>query len=202
MPLVDKVVAVHDALRSGRVEHAFGGAIALGYHSQPRGTREIDLNVFLRPSELEQVLVLLVPLGVERPPETTTPRIPMVGVMCPWDETHIDLFFAYDDEFFDSVRHRIEEHPFIDSLDIEHRLPFLSAEDLTVFKITFNRPKDWVDIRHMLEEKSLDRAYVQSWLLHLRGDHEWPRIRRFLDLCEEVRPEPGDPFPDGGTVAE
>ena len=136
-----------------------------------RGTREIHLNVFLWPSELERVLVHLVPLGVERPPETTTPRIPVVGVMCPWDETHIDLFFAYDEEFFDSVRSRIEEHLFI-VRDVEHRLPILSAEDLTVFKVTFDRPKDWVDIRHMLEEKALDRDYVQQWLLHLRGDRE------------------------------
>jgi hypothetical protein len=192
VPLVDKVVAVHDALRSGGIAHAFGGAIALGYHAQPRGTREIDLNVFLRPSELERVLVHLAPLGVERPSETTGPRIPVVGIMCPWDETHIDLFFAYDDEFFDSVRSRIEEHLFI-VRDVEHRLPILSAEDLTVFKVTFDRPKDWVDIRHMLEEKALDRDYVQSWLLHLRGDHEWPRIRRFLDLCEEMRPESEGP---------
>ena len=39
-----------------------------------------------------------------------------------------------------------------------HELPFLSAEDLAVFKMTIDRPKDWVDIGPMLEHRPLDEA--------------------------------------------
>jgi len=72
-----------------------------------------------------------------------------------------------------------------------HELPFVSAEDLAVFKMTIDRPKDWVDIGHMLEHRPLDGAYVQRWFRHLRGEHGWPVIRRFLDLCDEARPGSG-----------
>jgi hypothetical protein len=168
--LTDKIVAVHETLSAADIPHAFGGALSLGYHSAPRGTREIDLNVFLRPTMLNEVVVLT------------------SGVRCPWDETHVDLFLPYDDEFFEAVQARIEEHIFLDSSDNEHTLPFLSAEDLVIFKINFNRPKDWVDIGSILEEKPLDVEYVEKWLLHLRGDRVWPDLRRFLRMAEKTQP--------------
>lgn len=185
--LTDKIVAVHETLSAADIPHAFGGALSLGYHSAPRGTREIDLNVFLRPTMLNVVVAALAPLGVS-PPEDSGPRVPTSGVRCPWDETHVDLFLPYDDEFFDAVQARIEEHIFLDSSDNEHTLPFLSAEDLVIFKINFNRPKDWVDIGSILEEKFLDVEYVEKWLLHLRGDRVWPDLRRFLRMAEKTQP--------------
>lgn len=98
----------------------------------------------------------------------------------------MDLFFSYDDEFFASVQDRTEEHLFINSAGARFLLPFLSAEDLVVFKITFDWAKDWVDIESILEERPLDTVYVQRWLLHLRGDRVWPSVRRFLDLAAAV----------------
>ena len=186
MALVDKVVSLHRQLAAEGLAHAIGGAIALGYHAQPRGTVEIDLNVFVPPSEVSRVLSTVQCLGIGGPAEGSS-IIPTAGVRCPWEETHVDFFFAYDPEFFGCVQGRVEGHLFFDSSDQEHVLPFLSAEDLVIFKVLFNRPKDWVDIRHILEARDIDVEYVEHWVLHLRSHTAWPHIRRLLDLRLEVR---------------
>ncbi len=43
--LVEKVLALSEALTAADVPHAFGGAIALAYCTEdPRGTRDVDVN--------------------------------------------------------------------------------------------------------------------------------------------------------------
>ncbi len=193
MEFVDRVVVLHGALVDLETPHAFGGALSLAYHATPRGTVEIDLNVFLPPNDASLLVDALGFLGVEPPALSEGPAIPIAGIQCPWEDTHIDLFFSYDVQFFESVRSRVEVHAFEDSSHRLHDLPFLSAEDLCIFKIIFNRQKDWADIEAMIEETPLNEQYVQTWLLHLRGETEWPKIRRFQRLSTQVahRRHPG-----------
>ena len=48
--LGDQLLAVHDGLDAAGIPHAIGGAIALGYCVlEPRGTRDVDVNVFVAP---------------------------------------------------------------------------------------------------------------------------------------------------------
>ena len=62
--LVDKLFAVHDALKAESLPHAFGGAIALAYCvEEPRGTRDLDVNIFCDAADAERVLKAL-PEGV------------------------------------------------------------------------------------------------------------------------------------------
>ncbi len=51
MGLIDLVVTVHDRLDQAGVAHAFGGALALAYVAEPRGTvdRVARLRSLLRP---------------------------------------------------------------------------------------------------------------------------------------------------------
>lgn len=43
MNLVDRIIAIADALETSSIEWAFGGAFALAYATEePRGTRDID----------------------------------------------------------------------------------------------------------------------------------------------------------------
>ena len=56
MLLDEKVALLARALVEKRVPHAFGGAIALAYYATPRGTRGVDVNVFLPASAFERVL--------------------------------------------------------------------------------------------------------------------------------------------------
>jgi hypothetical protein len=51
--LVEKVLALSEALTAAGVAHAFGGAIALAYWTEdPRGTRDVDVNAFVPASRL------------------------------------------------------------------------------------------------------------------------------------------------------
>src|SRR5207237_9463877 len=59
-----RLLAVHDGLRNHGVPHAFGGAIALAYCTEePRGTRDLDVNVFVAPADAGPALAAL-PAGV------------------------------------------------------------------------------------------------------------------------------------------
>lgn len=196
--IVDKVVTLQHALEHGHVPHAFGGALALAYHAQPRGTIEIDVNIFLPPAKSDDVFGALVPFGIVAAPENDAAP-PVAGKRGRWDDTHVDLFFAFDHDFFRSVADRVEAHLFLDSAGGEHRLPFLSADDLAIFKVTFDRAKDWADIEAMIEWAPLDVAYIERWLLHLRGERIWPRVRRLIELTERAGQHGGGldrPAPD------
>lgn len=76
-------------------------------------------------------------------------------------------------------------------------VPVLSAEDLTVFKIIFNRPRDWLDIGRMLQVRGegFDSEHARAWRRvswakltpGSRGSRRWPGKRP--DVRER---EPGE----------
>jgi hypothetical protein len=46
--LVERIIEIARAFDAAKIEWAFGGALALAYATQePRGTRDIDINVFV-----------------------------------------------------------------------------------------------------------------------------------------------------------
>ncbi|GAC1598326.1 MAG: hypothetical protein NVS3B21_23740 [Acidimicrobiales bacterium] len=52
-----------------------------------------------------------------------------------------------------------------------------------MFKLSFGRPKDWVDLRSLCTRTpDLDVAYVERQLLALRGPTMHPRLSRFRAL--------------------
>ena len=62
--LVEKLFEIHDALTDVGLPHAFGGAIALAYCvEEPRGTRDLDVNIFVDAAEAKSALASL-PKGV------------------------------------------------------------------------------------------------------------------------------------------
>ena len=62
--LSEKVLLIEAALQAARIPHAFGGAIALAYYAAPRGTENIDLNLFVSPDEVDKPLAHLERLGI------------------------------------------------------------------------------------------------------------------------------------------
>ena len=93
MRLEQRVVEINRALDRHEVPHAFGGALALAYWSlDPRGTSDIDVNVFLPVADCERALRAL-PSGVERP-DGTADQIRRDGqIRLWWEGTPVDLFF-------------------------------------------------------------------------------------------------------------
>jgi hypothetical protein len=161
--LADRLVAVHDALTAAQVPHAFGGAIALAYCTEePRGTRDIDVNLFVSTTSAADVLARL-PDGVTvRPVEiTAAERDGQVRVW--WDDTPLDLFFAVH-EFHREVEAGVRLVSFVG-----REIPVIDCAAVVVFKALFNRTRDWADIEAVVEAGTVDRAQALSWVERLVG---------------------------------
>lgn len=168
---VAKIVAVHQHLAAAGIGHAFGGAIALGYHVEsPRATADIDLNIAAEPSGARTVLLAL-PAAVAWT-DADVAQIARDGqARVFWDRTPIDLFFPQH-ALHAVVASRVEQVPFAAGT-----IPIVSATDLTVFKALFDRTKDWADVEEMIAYGSVDRLEVRDWLVQLLGAED-PRVAR------------------------
>ena len=183
MNLVQLTLQVHRRLSAAGQSHAFGGALALAYVAEPRATVDIDVNVFTPLADIDGVLLALsdLDLAPELPREDW---LPLAGIRLrrgphPFA---VDLFPSLDEGYEEIERRRVEL-PFGPERDL---LPFLSAEDLAVFKLSFGRDKDWVDLRAMARSRpDLDMDYIESQLIGLRGLTMHPRIVRLRALLRE-----------------
>lgn len=180
MNLVDLVLDVDHHLDAGGIPHAFGGALALAYVAEPRGTVDIDVNVFTMFDEVDAALSALGALGLrpERPREEWMPmagiRLRQQGGLHP-----VDVFPSLD-ERYSEVERRCVRHPFGPG---RVELPFLAPEDLVVFKLSFGRDKDWVDVRAITRSgHHLDIDYVERQLVGLRGPAMHPRVARLRSM--------------------
>ena len=179
-PLLDeKILALDAALVGAGIPHAFGGALALAYYATPRATLDIDCNVFVAADESERVMEAIAPLGVAAPSAKERSALRDRGQMRVfWAHTPLDLFFAYD-PLHESCLERTRRVPF----GAGATLPILSAEDLAIFKILFDREKDRRDLGEMLFALGgdFDAGYALDWIRRIlpAGDE---RRRRFEDL--------------------
>lgn len=178
LSLPDKILAVDRALQP--IPHAFGGAISLGYHAEPRATIDIDVNVFVTAGRAPDVLDPLCGLGVEiASAAESAARDGQARVM--WDSTPIDLFFAYD-PFHAAADQAAVTVPFAD-----RTIRVLSATHLSVCKAVFDRPKDWVDIEAMIALGThIDLAEALRWVGRIAGDED-PRYNRLAALLADPR---------------
>lgn len=158
MTLAERLVALHRSLARKRIPHAFGGAVALAYWTEePRGTRDIDLNIFLPASQAARGLAAL-PEGVEQPPGTAEAIERDGQIRLWWDDTPVDLFFDYDPIHEEAARNR-RTVPFEGT-----RIPVLGPVELAVFKVMFDRTRDWADVEAMAERGTLDFDAVRAAL--------------------------------------
>lgn len=172
MNLPERVLELHRALRTRRIPHAFGGAIALAYATlDPRGTSDIDVNVFVAAVAAERALAAL-PDGIDRPPGTTEAVARDGQIRLWWDETPVDLFFDYEPIHEQAARHR-RSVPFEGT-----RIPILGPVELAVFKALFARTRDWADIEAMAAAGTLDLDAVRDALGELLdpGDERLARL--------------------------
>jgi hypothetical protein len=180
LSLPERIVAIDRSLTTARIPHAFGGALALAYYAEPRVTVDIDLNVFVTTEEFGKVAKGLGALGVDtQVDESALRRDGQCRLR--WDQTPVDLFFAYD-AFHEAMRRQARLVPFG-----EGKLRILSPEHLLVCKAAFDRAKDWLDIEQMLVAvESLDLEEIRHWLDRFVGKGD-PREQRFEQLVVKLR---------------
>jgi hypothetical protein len=173
--LADRLIAVHDALTAARLPHAFGGAIALAYCTEePRGTRDLDVNIFVSPARAKDVFQAL-PAAVRTGAAELRAAQREGQVRLWWEDTPIDVFLDVH-RFHRDVATGVCQVPFM-----ERSIPVLGCTALAVFKALFNRTKDWADIEAMAEAGSLDVGDAAQRVEHMAGaDH--PGVQRLQAL--------------------
>lgn len=185
MTFVEFVVEVHRTLTTSSLSHAFGGALALAYVADPRGTVDVDVNVFSPLDDIDTVLDAFSRINLA-PEEARQRWVPIAGIRLRHESRPypVDLFPSLDDRYAE-IEARTVEHPFGPD---QVWMPFLSPEDLAVFKLSFGREKDWVDLRSVASSRGdLDAEYVERQLIGLRGPSMYPRMTRFRELLREAR---------------
>jgi hypothetical protein len=173
--LADRVREVHAALNAAGIPHAFGGALALAYCTEePRGTRDVDVNVFVGADQAGPVLAAL-PTGVAVADRDIVAAEQDGQVRVWWEDTPVDVFFDVH-EFHDAARASVRPVPFSGVT-----IPVLGCAAVAVFKLVFNRTRDWADVEAMLEVDAFDRSAVLGWVVRLFGPAD-QRTARLLKL--------------------
>jgi hypothetical protein len=182
MRLAERLLAIHASLDAAGIEHAFGGAIALAYWvEEPRGTRDIDVNLFVDPQECERVLAAL-PSGVAYDPSKVEAIKRDGQARLLWDDTYVDVFFSNLPVHEQASRHRALA-PFEGA-----EIPILGPLELALFKAIFDRGRDWGDIEEMLAARTLDPDALRAQLTELVGEDE-QRLARLDEALRRTDPD-------------
>lgn len=179
MTLPEKLVAIHRALAASGLPHAFGGAIALAYATfDPRGTSDIDVNIFV-PADAARPALDALPQAIVVPGDLAE-RVARDGqARLWWDETPVDLFFdTVELHLSASANRRVV--PFADT-----EVPVLGPVELTVFKAMFDRTKDWADIEAMFAAGTVDLDEAHGALRSLVPDED-PRHARLDEAARRT----------------
>lgn len=166
-------------LEAANCEYALGGAIALGFWAEPRGTLDVDVTLYLPLDDAAGCMELLAKIGCQFDHRRTEDmlnqhgfcQVQLLGI-------RLDVFLPIS-PFYEAAKRRRREVP------IGSRSAYIwDAETLCVFKMMFFRQKDLVDIQSILRSQgaSLDREWIEKSLLELYGQRD-PRITRWRELA-------------------
>lgn len=181
MNVIDLAVATHQLLERHGLPHAFRGALALNLYAEPRMTQDVDVSVFVPWDERDEVIERFAEIDFHAL-DPGSARAPIAGIRLATEghREYVDLFFALDDTY-DRIRDRVASVAYGRNGEV---LPFFTAEDVVVFKLSFNRPKDWVDIQSVIANGTpLDADYVEDMLVALRGPTMYPRVARLRAMA-------------------
>lgn len=178
--LVEKVVAIHEALTDAQLPHAFGGALALAWCvGTPRATLDVDVNVFIAEADA-QLLVGALPTGVRLAPDDIAVLARDGQVRLWWQDTPVDIFLN-STPLHEPAANRARWEVFG-----RIRMPFLSCLDTAIFKAFFNRTKDWSDLEEMAKAGQLDIRAVRETLADSLGETD-ERLRTLDRLAQTGR---------------
>lgn len=175
---------IADALERAGLKHAIGGALALAIAGVPRGTADVDVNVFVPEDGVVAVIDVLRTLGMGLDPEAARAQAEREGMFIGrWDGMRIDVFLPSIPFSHEAERTRIRV------TDAEGWSGwFLSAEAIAIFKLLFFRGKDVVDLERLVAVRpELDRAYVRRWIVDMMGEDD-ERTRRWDDIARRLGP--------------
>ena len=173
--LVGKLFAIHDSLAGASISHAFGGAIALAYCTEePRGTRDLDVNIFVDAAKAGPTLACL-PQGVTVTAEDVA-KVERDGqTRLDWDGTPVDVFLN-NLPLHQAVAAGVVWVPLAG-----RQVPVLDCASLAIFKAFFDRTKDWADLEAIAEATPEDIDAAAATISELVGKDD-PAVQRLESL--------------------
>lgn len=185
-------LALVRALDTAGMPCAIGGALALGLWGVPRGTKDVDLNVFVPEGRFADLLERLAEAGCVAPgdqPWTEETRAEFLRraregeVAVAWkDGFRVDVFVP-------SIPFYAEAAATVREVEVEgERVPVLSAEALCVFKLLFFREKDLLDLRRLVarQQDALDAGWVRAQIAGMVGEED-ERVLKWDEILREHR---------------
>jgi hypothetical protein len=175
---------IADALEAAGLPYAIGGALALAIAGVPRGTADVDVNLFVADDRIPEAIDVLVSLGVDVDATAAIVRAQRDGMFVGrWDHMRIDVFLPSIPFAREAERTRIHV---TDTTGWSGW--FLAAEALAVFKLLFFRGKDLVDLERLVAVRpELDRAYVRRWIVEMMGEDD-QRSRKWDEIVARFGP--------------
>jgi hypothetical protein len=173
--LVEKLFAIHDSLTKASIPHAFGGAIALAYCvEEPRGTRDLDVNIFVDAAKAAQTLACL-PSGVKVTDEDVAKVERSGQTRLDWEGTPVDVFL-----------NNVPLHEAVASAVVwvplqGREVPVLDCASLAIFKAFFDRTKDWADMEAIAQAAPEDIDAAAATIAELVGPDD-PAVKRLESL--------------------
>lgn len=175
--LIEKLFSIDDALRAHSIPHAFGGALALAYCvEEPRGTRDLDVNIFCDAGEAAEVLAAL-PDGVRVGPEDVEAVRRDGQTRLFWDGVPVDVFLN------NLPLHQAVAGKLVWVWLEGRKVPMLDCASLVVFKSLFNRTKDWADIEAIAIATPEDVEEAAGTIAALVGAHD-PSFQRLAKISD------------------
>lgn len=164
--VIETLESVVELLDRLNLPYAVMGGIAVRAYAIPRATYDVDLTITVEQNQVPELFVALKELdfAIPEPYESgwvdRIAGMPLLKLKRYYDEKTLDVdLFLVESEFQKEVMNRRIQ------VDVEGRICWMvTPEDLILFKLIADRPRDHVDVADILfMQGQLDIAYLRGW---------------------------------------
>jgi len=182
-PLSDPLESLHNLLVRFHERGVIIGGVATGLLGKPRFTEDVDAMMIFPTEEIPTLLVEAAKEGIEPRIQDVTEfakRNRVLLLRHVSSDTPIDIsigILLFEEE-------TVERSKVYNFGNLKLRLP--TPEDLIVMKAVAHRPKDFEDIRSIVDkQKELDKARIEFWVKNfaelLESPELWGQISQILE---------------------
>jgi predicted nucleotidyltransferase len=158
----EAILEITKYLNNKKIKYVIIGGIAVLYWSEPRITRDIDLNIIIDINKMENIIDLILGDFKGRIPDAKefalNNRVLLISANnnCP-----IDISFGLPG-YEEGVYERAIDFRFYN----KHKIKICSPEDLIIFKMVAGRARDIEDVRGITAKQKgkLELEYIRKWL--------------------------------------
>lgn len=176
-----QITRLSDALSAAGVDFAFGGSLAASFYGNGRSTVDLDVYLFVEPTDdnVSTILRVLGGIQVDVPFDDAMQRaIRDCQVRLNWMGATLDVFFSCTD-----FHQNCSSNTRAGFLTGGREIRLLGPDDLIVFAMFLSRSKDAQVVRRLLQfEPSVDRPGVLATLAALFGDDD-ERVTEFAGMA-------------------